>query len=54
MAQKHHEAFYSKFPLAIKIFTGSPGTLSESDLLKQDRSWGQENMRASAMLMMSV
>ena len=34
MTQKHREAFYSKFPLAIKILTGSPGVLSESDLLK--------------------
>lgn len=34
MTQKHHEPFYSKFPLAVKIFTGSPGVLSGSDLLK--------------------
>lgn len=37
MTQKHREVFYSKFLLAIKIFTGSPRVLPESDLLKQDR-----------------
>lgn len=34
MTQKHREAFNSKFPLAIEIFTESPGVLSESGLLK--------------------
>ena len=56
MTQKRREGFYSKFLLAIKIFTASPGVLSESDLLKRDRLGhrGQENACASATLVPST